>query len=101
MQTFIRGRFSRRRSRIFRSMLPRRLRVKLQLADNLFIWTLDWVPEGPCGLVRGLRLRWAAEEAGFACNVRIVLFDDRERATSPTFRLGSGGGIVPSYERSI
>lgn len=46
--------------------------------SNLVIWTLDWVPEGPRGFVRDLRLRWACEEAGFDYSVRTVAFKDRE-----------------------
>ena len=46
--------------------------------SELIIWTLDWVPEGPRGFVRDLRLRWACEEAGLAYTVRTVPFDDRE-----------------------
>jgi glutathione S-transferase len=46
--------------------------------SELTIWTLDWVPEGPRGFVRDLRLRWACEEAGFAYKVRTVRFEDRE-----------------------
>ncbi|MGE0408613.1 MAG: glutathione S-transferase family protein [Amphiplicatus sp.] len=42
------------------------------------IWTYDWVPEGPRGFVRDLRLRWAAEEAGLSYDVRTVPFEDRE-----------------------
>jgi glutathione S-transferase len=41
------------------------------------IWTYDWVPEGPRGLVRDLRLRWACEEAGLAYSVRTVPFAPR------------------------
>lgn len=48
------------------------------MAENLIIWTLDWVPEGPRGFVRDLRLRWAAEEAGLPYDVRTVPFDGRE-----------------------
>ncbi|WP_085809126.1 glutathione S-transferase family protein [Sphingomonas sp. TZW2008] len=44
---------------------------------ELSIWTLDWVPEGPRGFVRDLRLRWACEEAGLAYVIRSVPFDDR------------------------
>jgi glutathione S-transferase len=36
------------------------------MSEKLFIWTYDWVPEGPRGFVRDLRLRWAAEEAGLS-----------------------------------
>ena len=46
--------------------------------SDLIIWTLDWVPEGPRGFVRDLRLRWACEEAGLAYSVRTVPFDGRE-----------------------
>ncbi|MEZ5670219.1 MAG: glutathione S-transferase family protein [Alphaproteobacteria bacterium] len=45
--------------------------------SELIIWTLDWVPEGPRGFVRDLRLRWACEEAGLRYAVRTVAFDDR------------------------
>lgn len=44
----------------------------------LIIWTYDWVPEGPRGFVRDLRLRWACEEAGLPYSVRTVPFDGRE-----------------------
>src|SRR5215475_1575244 len=46
--------------------------------SELTIWTYDWVPEGPRGFVRDLRLRWACEEAGLAYAVRTVPFDDRQ-----------------------
>jgi glutathione S-transferase len=46
--------------------------------SELTIWTYDWVPEGPRGFVRDLRLRWACEEAGFPYAVRTVPFDGRE-----------------------
>lgn len=46
--------------------------------SDLTIWTYDWVPEGPRGFVRDLRLRWACEEAGLAYAVRTVAFDDRQ-----------------------
>ncbi len=42
------------------------------------IWTYDWVPEGPRGFVRDLRLRWACEEAGLAYAVGTIPFDGRE-----------------------
>lgn len=46
--------------------------------SELTIWTYDWVPEGPRGFVRDLRLRWACEEAGLAYAVRTVRFEDRQ-----------------------
>jgi glutathione S-transferase len=46
--------------------------------SELTIWTYDWVPEGPRGFVRDLRLRWACEEAGLTYAVRTVPFDGRE-----------------------
>jgi glutathione S-transferase len=46
--------------------------------SELIIWTYDWVPEGPRGFVRDLRLRWACEEAGLTYAVRTVPFDDRQ-----------------------
>jgi len=48
------------------------------MSDGITIWTFDWVPEGPRGFVRDLRLRWAAEEAGLSYDVRTVPFDDRD-----------------------
>ncbi len=46
--------------------------------NRLTLWTLDWVPAGPRGFVRDLRLRWACEEAGLAYTVQTVPFDGRE-----------------------
>jgi glutathione S-transferase len=46
--------------------------------SELIIWTYDWVPDGPRGFVRDLRLRWACEEAGLAYTVRTIPFDGRE-----------------------
>lgn len=46
--------------------------------SDLIIWTYDWVPQGPRGFVRDLRLRWACEEAGLAYAVRTVPFDGRQ-----------------------
>jgi len=46
--------------------------------SDLTIWTLDWVPQGPRGFVRDLRLAWACEEAGLAYAVRTIPFEDRE-----------------------
>src|SRR5438105_30421 len=48
------------------------------MAKKLTIWTYDWVPAGARGFVRDLRLRWAAEEASLAYDVRTVPFEDRE-----------------------
>lgn len=45
--------------------------------SDLVIWTLDWVPQGPRGFVRDLRLRWACHEAGLPYTVRTIAFDDR------------------------
>jgi glutathione S-transferase len=45
--------------------------------SELTIWSYDWVPEGPRGFVRDLRLRWACEEAGLDYAVRTVPFDGR------------------------
>lgn len=44
---------------------------------DLTITTFDWVPDGPRGFVRDLRLRWACEEAELAYVVRTVPFKDR------------------------
>jgi glutathione S-transferase len=48
------------------------------MTQKITIWTYDWVPEGPRGFVRDLRLRWAAEEAGLAYDMRTVPFKDRQ-----------------------
>ena len=48
------------------------------MAEQLTIWTFDWVPEGAHGFVRDLRLRWAAEEAGLPYKVDTVPFEGRE-----------------------
>ena len=45
--------------------------------SGLVIWTYDWVPEGPRGFVRDVRLRWACEEAGLDYSVRTVPFGER------------------------
>ncbi|SNY96309.1 glutathione S-transferase family protein [Halomonas sp. hl-4] len=45
--------------------------------SELIVWTYDWVPEGPRGFVRDIRLRWACEEAGLDYTVRTVPFKDR------------------------
>jgi glutathione S-transferase len=47
------------------------------MIDALTIWTYDWVPPGPRGHVRDIRLRWALEEAGLPYTVRSVAFADR------------------------
>lgn len=47
------------------------------MAEGLIIWTYDWVPAGPRGHVRDIRLRWACEEAGLEYEVRSVPFNDR------------------------
>jgi glutathione S-transferase len=47
------------------------------MTDTLVIWTWEWVPDGPRGHVRDIRLRWAAEEAGLPYTVRSVAFADR------------------------
>lgn len=45
--------------------------------NDITIWTLEWVPPGPRGFVRDLRLRWACEEAGLDYAIRTIPFDDR------------------------
>jgi glutathione S-transferase len=41
------------------------------------LFTYDWVPNGPRGHVRDIRLRWALEEAGLPYTVASVPFHDR------------------------
>jgi glutathione S-transferase len=45
--------------------------------SELIVWTYDWVPQGPRGFVRDIRLRWGCEESGFAYSVRTVPFAER------------------------
>lgn len=45
--------------------------------SELIVWTYDWVPHGPRGFVRDMRLRWACEEAGLPYSVRTVPFEGR------------------------
>ncbi|KKB76775.1 glutathione S-transferase [Devosia soli] len=47
------------------------------MSRDLIIWTYDWVPEGPRGFVRDMRLRWACEEAGLHYRVKSVRFENR------------------------
>ena len=51
-----------------------------QGTSSLTVWTYDWVPEGPRGHVRDLRLRWALEEAGLDYAVRSTPFEKRTSA---------------------
>lgn len=44
---------------------------------DLILTTYDWVPQGPRGYVRDLRVRWALEEAGLAYRVESTPFRDR------------------------
>ena len=48
------------------------------MTEALTIWTYDWVPDGPRGHVRDIRLRWACEEAGLDYDVKSVPFHKRE-----------------------
>lgn len=45
--------------------------------NDLTIWTYDWVPQGPRGHVRDVRLRWACEEAQLPYRIATVRFEDR------------------------
>jgi glutathione S-transferase len=42
------------------------------MSDAITVWTYDWVPNGPRGHVRDMRLRWALEEAGLGYTIRTV-----------------------------
>jgi glutathione S-transferase len=54
------------------------IKEALSEMSELTVWTYDWVPEGPRGFVRDLRLRWACEEADLAYTVGSIPFDGRE-----------------------
>src|SRR5207244_539852 len=60
------------------SCFPQLIQEGRAAMSELTIWTYDWVPEGPRGFVRDLRLRWACEEGSLAYSVRTVPFDGRE-----------------------
>ena len=47
------------------------------MAEQITVWTFDWVPQGPRGFVRDLRLRWALEEAGVPYAIATVPSDSR------------------------
>ncbi len=47
------------------------------MTQAITIWTYDWVPNGPRGHVRDIRLRWALEEAGLPYTVASTPFNDR------------------------
>jgi glutathione S-transferase len=44
---------------------------------DLVLTTFDWVPDGPRGLVRDIRVRWALEEASLPYRVASVPFRER------------------------
>jgi glutathione S-transferase len=45
---------------------------------DLILTTFDWVPEGPRGFVRDIRVRWALEEAGLPYRVESTPFRERD-----------------------
>lgn len=47
---------------------------------ELVLTTYDWVPAGPRGYVRDLRIRWALEEAGLPYRMASTPFHDRQPA---------------------
>jgi len=47
------------------------------MTEPVTIWTYDWVPNGPRGHVRDIRLRWALEEAGLPYRIATVPVADR------------------------
>ena len=62
---------------------------------TLTIWTYDWVPNGPRGHVRDIRLRWACEEAGLPYQIASVRFEDR---TTPEHLARQPFGQVPALQ---
>ena len=65
------------------------------MTDALTIWTYDWVPQGPRGHVRDLRLRWACEEAGLPYRIQALRFEDR---TSPDHLARQPFAQVPALQ---
>ena len=47
------------------------------MTDPIILTTYDWVPEGPRGHVRDVRIRWALDEAGLDYEVATTPFYDR------------------------
>lgn len=45
--------------------------------SELVVITYDWVPDGPRGYVRDLRVRWALEEAGLLYRMESTSFHER------------------------
>ena len=62
---------------------------------TLTIWTYGWVPEGPRGHVRDIRLRWAAEEAGLDHEIRTISHDDK---STPDWLARQPFAQVPALE---
>src|SRR6476659_1728507 len=48
------------------------IRMPLNPDASIEITAFRWVPEGPRGLVKDLRVRWALEEAGLEYRVRLI-----------------------------
>ena len=65
------------------------------MTDALTIWTYDWVPQGPRGHVRDIRLRWACEEAGLPYRIASIRFEDR---TSPDHLARQPFAQVPALQ---
>ncbi len=65
------------------------------MTSPLTIWTYDWVPQGPRGHVRDIRLRWACEEAGLPYTISAVRFEDR---TSPEHLARQPFAQVPALQ---
>lgn len=60
------------------------------------ITSYDWSPDGPRGLVRDVRVRWALEEVGQAYDVRYLSWGEQKE---PAHRARSPFGQVPTFER--
>ena len=59
------------------------------------ITSYDWSPDGPRGLVRDVRVRWALEEVGQPYDVRYLSWGEQKGASH---RARSPFGQVPTYE---
>ncbi|VVT13237.1 putative glutathione S-transferase [Sphingomonas sp. EC-HK361] len=60
------------------------------------ITSYDWSPDGPRGLVRDVRVRWALEEVGQAYDVRYLSWGEQKEAAH---RTRSPFGQVPTFEK--
>src|SRR3984957_11847890 len=55
----------------------------------------NWVPDFARGLVRDLRVRWALEEGGLECQIKLITHDEK---LTPAYRALQPFSQVPCYQ---